>query len=566
MRRFASLFVFAAAFLSAGGFLTAQTVFVNQAGYLPKEQKLVYFSSPTNHFSVVDAKSGGAVFKGTAALLSSNDPATGLSVYIGDFSELTKEGTYRVVAENGVASCAFAVSPAAFSDVFRKSLKGYYFQRCGTALSPQYAGSYARSACHPNDAVFHASTGKTGSLPTTGGWHDAGDYGKYVINAGISVGTLLMAYEQFPVKFKADDLNIPESGNAVPDILDEVRYELDWLLEMQDPSDGGVYFKVTTEKFDAFEMPSDDNATRYVYQKSTAAAGDFAAVTAMAARIYAPFDRALSAKCLAAAEKAWRYLEANPGIVPRGGFTNPPGTDTGAYGDGNDADERLWAAAELFVTTGGDPYHAYFKKHFAEGGIIVYVMGWQDVRALAQLEYLIDRKRNPDAETASAIRNALIKRCTSLASVSAADGFNVVLTPAEYYWGSNSVALNDAVLLIFGYQVSGNKEFYNVALKQLNYILGCNMHNMTFVTGTGSASPRHIHHRPSGADGIVEPIPGLLSGGPNRNLEDGALKAHFTKSTPPAACYLDDQGSYASNEICLNWNAPLVLVAGFFNQ
>ncbi len=546
--------------------LVAQGIYVDQAGYLPDQQKLVYFSPPADSFYVVDYANGRIVFKGKPVLLSSKDPSTGLTTYVGDFSSLTGEGIYRVATLNSDTSCAFEVSLAAFRDVYEKSLKSYYFQRCGNALSPQYAGVYARSACHLDDGVFHSSTGKTGPRDVTGGWHDAGDYGKYVVNAGISVGTLLMAYEQFPSKFKSDNLDIPESGNSVPDILDEVRYELNWLLEMQDTADGGVYFKVTTEQFDAFEMPSQDKATRYIYQKSTTAAGDFAAVMSMAARIYSPFDSAFGARCLSAAEKAWQYLLADPGIVPPGGFTNPPGTATGVYGDGNDSDERLWAATELYITTGADSLNAYFKNHYAEDGVITYAMGWSNVRALAQLEYLVTQHQGTDATIKSAILDALENHCAYLASLSSADGFNVTLTPGEYYWGCNGTVLNNALLLIFAYKLSGNRNFYDVALKQLNYVLGCNMHDMTFVTGVGTRSPMHIHHRPSGSDGIAAPIPGLMSGGPDRNLEDNVLQSHFTSLTPPAECYIDDQGSYASNEICLNWNAPLVFVAGYFNE
>lgn len=544
----------------------AQDIFVNQSGYLPGQQKLAYFSQAVDSFYVLDSTNNDIVFRGKPSLLASNDPSTGLTTYAGDFSLLDHEGTYRIATGTADTSYAFHIAQDAFSDVFRKSVKGFYFQRCGTPLLSQYAGAYARSTCHTNDGVFHSTTGESGPKVTIGGWHDAGDYGKYVVNAGISVGTLLMAYEQFPSKFGTDNLSIPESGNSIPDLLDEVRYELEWLLEMQDSADGGVCFKVTAANFAGFIMPASDGSTRYIYQKSTTATGDLGAVMAMAARIYSAFDTSFASRCLTAATKAWKYLLDNPMIVPAGGFHNPSGTYTGEYGDGNDTDERLWAATELFITTGGDSYLNYFKDNYSLRGVIPGAMGWPNVQTLAQLDYAAAKRIGMDFAAKAKILSSLKNYCNTLVATASADGFHVTLNPSDYYWGSNSVALNNAVLLIMANKLSPTQSYYNTALDQLNYVLGCNMHDMTFVTGVGSKSPMHIHHRPSAADGIAAPIPGLISGGPDRGLDDSILQSHFTSSTPPAECYVDDQGSYASNEICLNWNAPLVFVAGYLNE
>ena len=549
-----------------GRALSARNVYVNQVGYLPDQQKLAYLSQSADSFFVVSAADGRIYFRGRPALLSSGDAASGLTTYLLDFSAMSDSGTFRIASSEKDTSYSFRISDDAFRDVFATSLKGFYFQRCGTELTSQFAGKFARASCHLNDGTFHSSTGISGSKAATGGWHDAGDYGKYVVNAGITVGTLLMAYEQTPARFERDDLGIPESGNSVPDLLDEVRYELNWLLEMQDTTDGGVYFKVTPAQFAGFIMPSSDNSTRYIYQKSTTATGDFAAVTAMAARIYSRFDSSFSRTCLERAELAWQYLSAHPEIVPAGGFHNPSGTATGEYGDGDDSDERLWGAAELYITTGADSLGVYFENHYADKGVISYAMGWQNVRTLAEIEYL-SAHRQGDSTVKSALSGALLNYCGMLAGVASKDGFNVTLNPSDYYWGSNSVVMNNAVLLLFGYRLSGAKTYYNAALSQLNYILGCNMHNMTFITGVGANFPMHIHHRPSAADGIADPVPGLLAGGPNHNVSnDPVLQTNFSSSTPPAACYIDDQGSYGSNEICINWNAPLVLVSGYLDE
>jgi len=544
----------------------AQYALINQAGYLPDQPKYVYFIVPEDSFYVVNKTSGEIQFRGAMQMTASKDPATGLATYRGDFSTFTQTGTYQISTPNEDTSFSFPISRTVYESVYKKSMKGYYFQRCGQSLLSQHAGVYARSICHTNDATYHSTIGKTGTAETTGGWHDAGDYGKYIVNAGISVGTLLYAYELFPERFSYDDLNIPESGNSIPDILDEVRYELEWFLKMQDTSDGGVFFKVTTENFDAFEMPNEDVATRYIYQKSSTATGNFAAVTAQAGRIYKSFDTAFASKCLNSSRLAWQYLQANPSIVPSGGFKNPSGTGTGEYGDNDDSDERLWTAAELYVSTGEDTYHNYFKAHYNDQSVFSSTMGWPYVRPLAYIAYLMGKQPNRDQTIQSSLKTSLASYCTVLCGVIAADGLNVSLLPSGYGWGSNGSALNNAILLILGSETSNNTDYSIAALQQLNYVLGCNRLNMTFITGVGSVYPMHIHHRPSGSDGIVEPIPGLMAGGPDKYLDDAVLRSLFTSSTPPARCYADDQGSYASNEICLNWNAPLVFVVGYFNE
>ncbi len=541
------------------------SVFVNQVGYLPNLVKYVYTTQLADSFYVIEKSSNKIFYSSSLVFLTSDDPNTGLAIYRGDFSAFSRPGIYFIKTKRGDVSFDFTISDSVYKDLTYKSLKGFYFQRCGMFLLPQYAGVYVRSACHLNDGYFHSTTGKTGFLETTGGWHDAGDYGKYVVNAGISVGTLLMAYEYFPSKFEFDNLNIPESGNSIPDILDEVHYELNWLLKMQDAG-GGVFFKETRQTFAPFEMPYLDTDKRYIYQISSTATGDFAAVMARSAREYYKFDKNFSDTCLAAAKKAWEFLEQNSSIVPAGGFHNPSGTNTGEYGDDNDSDERLWAAAELFATTGDSVYNNYFINHYNDNGLFSYEMGWKNVNSLAQLTYLFSNQSNADAFVENNLKISLNNLCSYYLSLSNNDYLNVALKPGEFYWGSNSEVLNRAIILIMGYVQTNNINYYNSALKQLNYILGINGNNISFVTGTGAVSPMNPHHRPSASDGIVNPIPGLMVGGPDQYLEDAALASAYTSSTPPELCYLDSQDSYASNEIAINWNAPLVFVSGFFNN
>lgn len=545
--------------------ISASEVIVNQVGYIPSLPKYVYCTAITDSFFVIEQSSGIIFYRGVFLLSAGNDPATGLTLYRGDFSELTREGIYFIKTSSEDSSYSFSISTDTFEEVFNKSLKSFYFQRCGTSLLSPHAGVYNRALCHSGDGFFHSSTGQSGYHPSTGGWHDAGDYGKYVVNAGITVGTLLMAFELFPEKFSSDNLNIPESGNDISDLLDEARYEINWLLKMQNQN-GGIYFKLTPEQFEGFVMPSQATAMRFIYQLSTTATGDFAAMLARASRLYKQYDSTFSNQCLAAAENAWLFLSNQPTILPPGGFQNPAGTVTGQYGDGNDSDERLWAAAELFETTGESEYKDYFDFNFNLNEVFNSTMSWPNVSSLAQITYLFSLQPNADISVKDELHSGLLDYCNNLLNRNISNGFGVAINPGEYYWGSNSDVLNKAILLILGYERTQNENYRNAALDQLNYIYGINAHNFSFVTGTGTASVMNPHHRPSAADGIMEPIPGLLAGGPNQYLNDPVLQQHFNSSTPPALCYIDDLGSYASNEVAINWNAPLVFVTGYFNS
>jgi endoglucanase len=539
-------------------------VFINQAGYISSLPKYFYTNTESDSFYVIATGTSEIVYKDELLFSVSEDPATGMTLYWGDFSSLLVQGNYYIRVGSIDSSFSFNISLNALDDAYKKSLKGYYYQRCGITLTPPFAGVYYHPSCHLSDATFHSSTGEIGVKITTGGWHDAGDYGKYVVNSGITVGTLLMAYEMFPGNFSQDDLNIPESGNFVPDILDEIRYELVWLLKMQN-SNGGVYFKVTKENFESIVLPNNDSGTRYIYTISSTATADFAAVMARASRIYKSFDPDFANQCKDASILAWNYLSSHPAVVPTGGFKNPEGTYTGEYGDSNDSDERLWAAAELYETTGNSGYKNYFELNYSSNGIINSTMSWPNVKDLAEITYLTSSQDLASSTIKTQIKNSMVNYCNGLVNRAASNGFGVTINPGEYRWGSNSNILNNAVLLILAYEQTKNINYYEVALMQLNYILGINAHNLSFITGVGSKSVLHPHHRPSWADSNINPVPGLLAGGPDQYLDDDVLKSNFSSLTPPALCYVDNVESYASNEIAINWNAPLVFVLGYFN-
>lgn len=550
--------VLATALLTLAAGAGSAEIKVNAVGFLPQSHKLAVIpqTAGANRFEVVDAD-GKVVLDGALGAASRWAPS-GETVRVADFSALTQAGAYRVRV-GSLLSDPFTVAQDGYRALGDAALKAFYFNRSALALTPQFAGAWARPAGHPDDKVLvHASAASKARpqgtvIASPKGWYDAGDYNKYVVNSGIATYTLLAALEHFPDVFKRD-IGIPESGNGVPDILDEALWNLDWLLTMQDPADGGVYHKLTNLRFDGIVMPHAASTTpRYVVAKSTAAALDFAATMATASRVLAQYDAmwpGLSQRMLAAAQAAWRWAEAHPNVV----FKNPKDVVTGEYGDAQLADEFAWAAAELFIATGQSDYAQAFMRRDAA----LSTPAWDNVAALGWMSLAHHRDRLKPG-----IDRALIeRRIDALASQLAkhADGgYRVPLASKDIVWGSNAVILNQGMMLLQAYRINGTPAYLQAAQSSLDYVLGRNATGYTFVTGFGARPVMHPHHRPSMADGVAAPVPGWLAGGPNPSQQD-AKDCPPYPSKLPALSYLDHACSYAANEVAINWNAPLVYV------
>jgi endoglucanase len=547
----------------------SEAIKVDQVGYLPARPKLAMVTDAraTGAFRVRRVRDGAEVAGGALGPAQS-DPDTGDTVRVADFSTLSETGAFYLDVAGVGTSDEFDVAPDVYARAFLLVSRAFYGQRCGMAvdLAPLHPG-YAHPACHvagaPNpDALLHSSAGASGTVDGSGGWHDAGDYGKYVVNSGITTGELLWTYELFPERVGAVSLQIPESNNGVPDLLDEARWNLRWMLKMQD-TDGGVWHKLTSERFGGFVMPDkDDGGPRYVIGtgtapfKSSCATGDFAAVMAVAARVFQPFDPEFARTTLAAAERAWSWLAKNPSVV----FRNCCGVQTGEYGDGNCSDERLWAAAELLRTTGAPEYNTYFTSNFAAFGPVLASgpPSWPDVRSLALFTYALSRQPATDEAVRSRIRADAVSAGAEILARTRGNPYRVSLRSNDYVWGSNGVVANYGVALALVNALQPDPALLDAAAENLHYLLGRNTFALSWVTQLGVRPYRHPHHRPSGGDANAEPWPGMLSGGPNRYGGDPVIDA--LPATPPARRYRDDQGSYASNEMAINWNAPLVFL------
>jgi endoglucanase len=537
----------ASGIVEGSGEIQMPEIAVNQIGYLPGAYKSATLrkGALNQTAKLIDEKTGEAVFE-AAIGAGVDDHDSGEKEEAFDFTEVKAEGTYHIEAGDAV-SASFRIAADVYDEAFKASIKMLYYQRCGTELTSEYAGDFAHPVCHDSQAVLYED--RSVKLDVSGGWHDAGDYGRYSVAGAKAAADLLLAYENYPSVF-GDDIGIPESGNGIPDVLDEARYELDWLFKMQ-RDDGGVYHKVTCSNFPGEIMPEEETAELIIMPVTTTSTGDFAGVMAIASRVYAQVDQAYADKCLEAAKKAAQYLDVTP--RDEKGYKNPEDIATGEYEDEYDVDERFWAYAELFKTTGDKAFEASMMEWIPNNG---YTLGWQGVAGYGGYAYLT--AQGADKDMSDKIRS------------SAGNMSEVITTKAdkypygssiigEYPWGSNLTIANNGEFMLM---MKGIADNYNKtsADKQLNYLFGNNATGYCFLTGFGTIYSDHPHHRPSQAMGKT--VPGMVVGGPNSGLNDPYVQ-NVLRGKPSAKCYADNAQSYSTNEITIYWNSPLIyLLAG----
>lgn len=544
---------------------------LNQIGFYPNAPKIAIVAAEAQgEFYLSSIGSDEQIFTGK---LTGPQTSTlsGKQTMVADFSDFQKTGKYVLTVPGVGTSYPFEIKNNVHEEVARAALKSFYFQRMSTELPEKFAGKWHRPLAHPDDQVMVHASAATEERPegtiieSPGGWYDAGDYNKYIVNSSISVGTMLSLYEDFPQYFQKLETNIPESGNGVPDLLDETLWNLRWMLTMQDPNDGGVYHKCTTAKFEGMVKPEEATNQRYVVQKSTAAALDFTASMSQTARVFRNFETefpGFAETCLAAAKAAWQWAEANPNVIYDQKKLNEqydPDIETGAYGGMDLRDEKIWAAAELYTTTGDIAYLQSVELFPSEN---FTVQDWGDVRTMAYFTLLRHEEELP-SETQDVLAE-LKKRYIAFADGQIENtAQQAYLAPMEndvknYVWGSTAVCANQGITLIYAHRLTGDEKYLDHALADLDYLLGRNATGYSFVMGHGSKTPMYPHHRPSEADGIDEPVPGLIAGGPNPKQQD---KCPSYPNDLPDESYTDEMCSYASNEIAINWNAPLVYLA-----
>lgn len=500
-------------------------ILTNQIGFRPDDKKTaVVRKDGGNSFEVVNADTKKVVYTGTLGEAITNTSADE-SDRIADFSAVKDEGSYYITCGSLDPSYSFVIAENPYEKLNDEALRTFYLQRCGCEVVD---ADFGHKACHTAKATIY---GTNDTIDVSGGWHDAGDYGRYTVAAAKAVADLLYAYQANPSMF-SDNIGIPESNNGVPDILDETRYELEWMLKMQ-ASDGSVYHKVTCATFPGYVMPTAETKELIVTPYSTTATADFCASMALAAEFYASVDADFAKKCMDAAQKAWDFLQKNPNFV----FKNPADISTGEYGDKTDADERYWAACQMYRATGDAKYLDGISS--VRTGLDWSTVGDYGNIALATM-------KNGDHSLIEKAKTSLASAAASFETVVNASPYSSPIT--KYNWGSNMTIANAGVVLA----LDGKQE---AAAEVLNHLLGKNPNGTCYVSGFGTVSPEAPHHRPSMVVGKAQP--GMLVGGVNSSLEDSAAKA-YCKTAPAAKCYIDNAESYSTNEITIYWNSPLI--------
>lgn len=530
----------------------------NQLGFSPESQKqFVLKGSDTASVEIRELLTNKLAVR-LAASRAVYDETSGDTVQLFDFSSVQREGSYAIVRNGKILGSPVSIQRNPYRELTKASLKWFYFQRAGMALEARYAGIWARPAGHLDTAV--RVYGKDRKISAPKGWYDAGDFGKYIVNSNIAVSTLLKFYEDFPAYAKRLDWDIPREHKKLPAILEEVKWNLDWMLSMQD-ADGGVFHKLTSLDFCGNIMPHEDTIPRFAIGKGITSSLGFAGVMAQASRIYRKFDKAYSQKLLAASRRAYDFSQKNPMLF----YEQPKDVSTGSYIAKNEdgKDEFRFAAAELFETTREKRYLDDLKVLSLtinkNGGL-----WWGDLNLLA-----VFRVATSPAFGDSLVQTArklLFEEAKSLFAVCDSSAYRAPLPSPKWNWGSNSHVANNGIILLQAYRISKEKKYRAAAEEALAYLLGKNPLHLSYVTGFGSRSPMLPHHRQSEADSVLLPVPGMLVGGPHLGKHDIGEEPwkcpDYAAKGFPAIAYLDSACSYATNEVAINWNAPLAYLAG----
>ncbi|MDZ7723482.1 MAG: glycoside hydrolase family 9 protein [candidate division KSB1 bacterium] len=552
MKKLYTLFLLSCSIL----FAADADIRLSSIGFTPEMSKKVSVTAECEQFTLVDANTGETAYTGTLS-----DPVyqkdVDQSVRIADFTLFVDPGWYILNIENVGQSVPFEIGADVCAFPYTTAMRAFYLWRCGTAVSGDHKGDhFEHDACHLNDALKDA-LGRPGQRRDgTGGWHDAGDYGKYVTNGAFTLGCLFLAWDHFQNKLESVELDLPETAPGYPDFLKELKWETDWLLKMPYPDGSGrVSHKLTRLNFSGMIMPENDDAERYFTDWSTTAVADFAAVMAMAARYFAPLDSAYADTCLQAALSSYQALRDHPQHkrFQQGDF------HTGAYAS-DDRDDRLWAAAELWETTGDSSYLHDFEQQVrnsqprmrpgmaqaSEKRHVDFDWDWGNLRNLGVFTYVLSEQTGRDPELLQTLHKHLQLTADDIVETADRDVYGRTLGE-RYQWGCNGSVARQTITLYTAYLLFHNKDYVRAASDAVAHLFGRNVYNRSYVTGLGHNPPMNPHSRRSVADDVQAPWPGYIVGGGHS-----------------ATDWVDVHESYQTNEIAVNWQAALVYALAIF--
>lgn len=519
----------------------SRAIQVNQVGFAPGAAKFAYVGGwlgtagplpvDAERFEVVDAD-GSVAFEGSLALRRAADPWSGNDVFEADFTLLAKPGRYRVRVPGIGVSDPFDVQRRVYDSVYRRVARLLYHSRNGTPVERPWADpGYERAggvpvamdaAIHPRaiDGVLGPGPGDPTRRDVRGGWFDAGDYGQYVTNAAPVWYLIAAALDVAPENFRDGDLGIPESGNGIPDLIDELEWGMDWALTMQ-AADGGVFWRVASRRWDD-GLPAEVAAPRLLAERTTHATAVFAAMAAISARLIRPLRAERAEQLLRAAESAWRFVGDHPQYPAEGErFVNPAGVAAGEYPDRSARDARAWAAAELFRTTRDREYLDAFDDLFAGLKLDPTApVSFHDQGMAAAWAYLMtpDPRRNP--ALVAAARRALLAGADWRLTRIRTHPYRAAQHPAIELtgWGNFAHSTRATLPLLQAWAMTGEDRYRRGAWLTTDVQLGANPQGLSYITGTGARWPRHPLSKLSQYDDVAEPLNGIPVNGPHFHL------------------------------------------------
>lgn len=459
------------------------------------------------------------------------------NVWIADFSDFSESGDFYIEIDGIGRSIAFPIASDIYNEAFKTTFRGFYLLRCGTEVKGKHQlDTFYHAPCHLDDGwLTYTEFGET-HKDGSGGWHDAGDYGKYTVNAGITLSNLFMVWENFQEKINKFNLDLPETAPKYPEFLKELKWETDFLLKMQyQDGSGRVSHKLTRTNFEGFVIPEEDSAKRYFSDWGSNATANFAAVLALASRFYSPYDADYAKTCLDAAKLSYSYLKDNPQYKR----WEQKEIRTGPY-QAPDQNARLWAAAELWETTGDVLYLNDFETNatYFDNKIDID-WDWGNVKNLAMFTYLLSKREGKNDKLYQSLRLNLLEMADSIVKNTENDIYGRPFS--KYYWGCNGTVARLAINLFVANKVSSDMKYEHAAQQIVSHLFGRNFYGRSYITGLGVNPPMFPHDRRSGGDNVKAPWPGYIVGGGHS-----------------ATDWVDEQDSYSRNEIAINWQSALV--------
>ncbi len=593
---------------------TAPIIRMNQTGFEADAAQSATIVTPADRPLSwrVNSSDGQQVRRG-ATMVFGHSPASGDHVHTLTIAPPLEAGEgYTLIIDNQTTQ-RFDVRSAPYGDIAERALGYFYLNRAGAPIEAAYAPGpqWSRAAGHPHErATCFADEDLTGLqwsgcdyvLDVTGGWYDAGDHGKYVVNGGISAWMLQNAAERMRQRGGADvngwgdgRAKMPEAGNGIPDILDEARWQVEFLMAMQAPDGAVMNLPVGRQSIDDGQsleltrvdasgmahhkvqaaawpplplLPEDDRAERFLMPPSTAATLNLVAVSAQCARLWRDLDDAFADQCLDAAVRGYEAATRNPEIYAYNIFDGG-----GAYGDLDVSDEFAWAAFELYATTGDT---AYLEGLAHTPGAVWLArrdnnalrdISWPDTDLLIAATVLSAPNTFSDEQIDRAA-STLIAAADRYVEDFQADGYGAPMPPDGYRWGSNGDVASRAIPLGYAYDLTGSDTYRNTLVAIMDYLLGRNPLDQSYVAGFGTRQVKFVHHRfwAAGADPAF-PIaaPGALSGGPNAGYPSSDYEKAQITPCAPQRCWADDYTAFSINEVAINWNAALFWLTSYLD-